>query len=239
MRAAHFLISFLGAVSATVATMTKETLLQAMKDASAKMAMFEGDYTLIVQGGAVNVILGNRKETGDMDFVATNYDPTKGKDCSIIPDELERALEFAHRSSMWRLKPIPDQWFDKTVCSFFLANVNRFNKYVAEAKAQAVVLSEDGIDPEDGKGIRYIAAPWDWQFTSKLHNVRQEKPYDLDDAAFYLEKWLQRNNKESIQFDAVKGLFAPWGYEVPENLAGLCKEVNKSAKKDIITGTIA
>ncbi|KAG8415806.1 hypothetical protein J3459_014061 [Metarhizium acridum] len=221
-------------------TMTRETLLEAMKDASANMALREEPFTLIVQGGAVNVILGNRQATGDIDYIATTYSPDEPERYGEeVLEKLKPGWRWAHMSSNKRCKPIPSKWTDNTISAFFIKKAALWEKYKSEAEAQDTVLSVEGMD-EDGTGIKFIAAPWDWQFVGKMVSSgadgKPRKPYDFDDAKFYLQKWLEKNQKQSVSYNDMKSWFSAWGKEEPSTLGQFAREVNQKAGTELITG---
>ncbi|OAQ58402.1 RNase domain-containing protein [Purpureocillium lilacinum] len=215
------------------AQMTKESILLAMEDSSKTMAKLDSKFTLIVQGGAVNVILGNREETGDMDFLATNYKPMDPSAYGEVLDKLKRGWLWAYTQAKKRQQPIPSNWVDTSISIFFNRKEALFKKFTSEAEAQATILSTAGMD-KDGTGIKFIAAPWDWQFVSKM--VQHEKDYDLDDATFYLQQWLKKVETSSISYDRIAQWFSAWSFTVPSDLAALCKEINRKGGAQLITG---
>ncbi|ODA83772.1 hypothetical protein RJ55_02288 [Drechmeria coniospora] len=195
-----------------------------MKYASETMAMQDAKFTLIVQGGAVNVILGDRPTTADMDFIATDYkpdDPNSYKDGTL--QKLKRAWLLAAADVANSPHPIPRDWVDSSISALFFGNAELFQKFKSQAILQNEVLSTAGMDT-DGTGIKYIAAPWEWQIVRKL-GVPKRKEYDHSDAAFCLRQWLKMNNKESVHFDDLAGMFQSWHIPVPKNLAEMCMTV--------------
>jgi hypothetical protein len=210
----------------------------AMKDASEYVSLRSERHDIIVQGGAVNVIMGDRSHTSDMDYIATNY--VSGPAYQQTLDKLKRAFRYSFQQAEARGKPIESKWADNTIQFFFHDRPDLWAKYLSRATSQSYVLSTAGIDDDDGTGIRFIAAPFDWQFVGKMVNVgsvnHPHKPYDFADAAGYLKTWLGLHHRTNIDYQEVKAWFAAWGKHAPSRLREFCAEVNRQGGRTLITG---
>ena len=217
--------------------LSRSRLRKAMEDASEYQALQGQKFYLIVQGGAVNVILGTRSSTGDMDFVSTQYTPTA--DYTAILDQLKLSWRKSYTQAERRDKPIESGWADSSIQFFFHGRDDLWQKYRTVSLQQMAVLSNAGIDEDDGTGIYFIAAPFDWQFVGKMISVgpdgRPKKPYDWDDAGDYLVEWLRRNRKTTITYDEVKAWFPAWGQHAPSRLRRFCRKVNEAKGLQYIT----
>ncbi|KAJ5104477.1 hypothetical protein NUU61_001824 [Penicillium alfredii] len=125
-----------------------------MQDASETMAVRGVELELIVQGGAVKVLLGDRQRTSDMDFIATSY--VSGPGYSETLDNLKRGWKFAYTQSLDRSEAIDSKWVDNSIQFFFHGKPKLWQKYKSETLKQNYVLSDAGIDEDDGTGIRFI-----------------------------------------------------------------------------------
>lgn len=149
--------------------MSRSRLRKAMEDASEHQSFQGQTFYLIVQGGAVNVLLGGRSSTGDMDFVSTQYTPTA--DYTAILEQLRVSWRKAYTMADKRQKPIESAWADSSIQFFFHGRDDLWRKYRKESLDQMDVLSKAGVDDDDNTGIYFIAAPYDWQFVGKLVSV--------------------------------------------------------------------
>ncbi|KAJ5818385.1 hypothetical protein N7474_003976 [Penicillium riverlandense] len=226
-------------------TLTAATLRTAMKDASGWFAAKFRQYDVIIQGGAVNVLLGDRTSTRDMDYIASEWVQGEGYEGPL--KDLKRAMAYAHKMAQERGQPIPNDWADSTIQFHFYNKREVWTKYKTEALKQYYVLEDgqnidkDAVDSSDDEdyscyGLTFIAAPFDYQFVVKIANANEGKQYDTADAAKYLNIWLGIQKKDSINYGIIQSWFTPWRQKIPNNLVGLCNQVNSNAGKELITG---
>lgn len=148
-----------------------------------------------------------------MDYIATSFDPDDTAAYTETLDLLAKGSKYAWTQQR---SEIPQGWTDTSIWSFFINKDDIWNQYKSVASSQNTVLSTAGIDEDDGSGITFIAASWEWQVITKLHGVgsvtNPRKPYDLPDATFYLQQWLSENGQTSVTYETIEGWFSSWGY---------------------------
>ncbi|ODA81294.1 hypothetical protein RJ55_04259 [Drechmeria coniospora] len=168
-----------------------------------------------------------------MDFIVSGCNPI-GNSAKCSSDiKLLRPIFY---TAMKGVQPErASSWTDDTIKNFFIMNAALYERYMSEAEAQGTVLA--GM-LEGSAGIKFISAPWDWQFVGKMQKMEKiedsKMAYNLEDASFYLQKWLEMKNMVSINYAGVKGLFKSWGRKEPVNLIELCKEVNVKSGANLI-----
>lgn len=62
---------------------------------------------------------------------------------------------------------------------------------------------EQNVRIFDRAGLMIYAAPWDYAFSAKinriLHPQGQERPYDLDDAVVYINRYIRAHGNQPVK----------------------------------------
>jgi len=64
------------------------------------------------------------------------------------------------------------------------------------------------------RGLTMLAAPWEYAFCCKinrwLENSNKTRPYELTDAAHYLQQWIRNNGSQPVPIKTVEGWAKSW-----------------------------
>ncbi|KAI9760321.1 MAG: hypothetical protein M4579_001725 [Chaenotheca gracillima] len=140
------------------------------------------EITLITVGGAVNtILLRSRETTHDVDFFSSGL--------KLAQSNLLRAASqnAAARSSI----PLGANWLNNSTVLYIGQALQR--ELEAEAREQNEVVFGQ-------PGLVVLAAPWRYALCGKIDRLskRERRPYDLRDAATYLNRYIGRHGVRTV-----------------------------------------
>lgn len=136
------------------------------------------ELTIVAVGGAVNCIaLRSRPTTHDFDFFNNKFG---AKEYELIM--------AAAAAAQKKDKKLEAGWLNNRTVVFMPIDLR--NTLTDEAIAQNDVVFR-------AAGLKVVAAPWNYAFCCKVDRVAgsgiiKARPYDLDDAAAYLKRYLAK-----------------------------------------------
>ncbi|KAL9002477.1 MAG: hypothetical protein Q9188_004595 [Gyalolechia gomerana] len=155
----------------------RQTLRAALNTMADYIDSHRQEITVITVGGAVNtMMLRTRDSTHDLDFFGTNLDNAQ----RVLLDE---AARYAERRSA---TPLGAEWFNNQTMLWIPPDVHRTVTQEAMHQNEVVFYK---------KGLRVIAAPWNYAFCGKMNRLvrpDQARPYDLPDAVSYLRRYIEQ-----------------------------------------------
>lgn len=159
---------------------------------------------IVVVGGAVNTILGNRASTHDVDFF----------NAKLAKPDLE-ALNAAAKKACSVVAvspPLQAGWFNNRTI-VFIPQAMRV-PLTDEAIAQRdVIFTKQSPDKE--AGLTVYAAPWHYAFCCKVDRFAgsgliKGQAYDVKDAVFYLQKHMAKKGVREVKMAEIKAWFAKY-----------------------------
>lgn len=156
----------------------RQTLRAALNIMADYIDSHHQEITVITVGGAVNtMLLRTRDSTHDVDFFGTNLNNTE----RVLLDE---AAKYAQRRSA---TPLGAEWFNNQTMLWIPPDVHRVVTQEAMHQNEVVFYK---------KGLRVIAAPWNYAFCGKMNRLvrpDQARAYDLPDAVSYLRRYIEQH----------------------------------------------
>jgi hypothetical protein len=179
-----------------------------------------GDYiaskgrnlTAVCVGGAVNLLLlRTRHMTHDIDMLGG-----LGNASRILLDE---AQNYAQSQMGNRLGT---DWLN-TETEMWIAHQRGYIQELAER--QNVVVFQHG-------GLTVLAAPWEYAFCTKIDRWGkgdQVRPYDLTDAAHYLNRWIRAHGGRPVPLRIVQRWAENWNTTMDRR--SLLREFNREYRR--------
>ncbi|ROV96007.1 hypothetical protein VMCG_07998 [Cytospora schulzeri] len=181
--------------------LNKALLNSALSVVADQLIAQKKNITVVVVGGAVNTILGNRASTHDVDFF----------NAKLAPKELT-ALDAAAKKacSIVTVKPpLQEGWFNNRTIVFIPTALRV--PLTDEAIAQNDVLFAKK-SPDKKAGLTVFAAPWHYAFCCKVDRFAgsgliQGQAYDVQDAVFYIQKHMAKKGVKEVKMAEIKVWF--------------------------------
>ncbi|KAF2761227.1 hypothetical protein EJ05DRAFT_473767 [Pseudovirgaria hyperparasitica] len=172
--------------------LNRDTLVRALENVAAYLKSKGISITVIAVGGAVNTIFcRTRGTTHDIDFFN-----------SILKDKEFKAIIEASSYARSKDRQLQSDWFNNRTV-LFVPRSQR-DALTRRAIAQNEVVFQ-------AKGLTVLAAPWDYAIAAKLNRLtgssgsgKPSKPYDMSDAATYLERYLRSKRAKGITKSQIK-----------------------------------
>jgi hypothetical protein len=176
------------------------------------------NLTIIAIGGLTNtVLLRNRRTTHDVDFLGAN-----------IANYHRRLLgQAAKQAEMESSVPLGKQWFNNELEMVLSSDVRELVTRHALAQNEVVFQA---------KGLKVIAAPWNFAFIRKTIAISQsrgrDREYDHSDAAAYIHRYVQKQHGQPVTEATIRE-WARW-YQVyvnPVIVTEIAQDYRKIYKK--------
>lgn len=186
----------------------KEELRAALHAVGDYITKKNAHITLIAVGGAVNLLLlGTRPSTSDVDFFNQQLEPNQIK-------LIQAATKYARKQN----PRLSDDWLNNRN-TVFIPTPLRLSLTNQAIEQNEVVFKLDGLT--------VLAAPWHYAFIAKVDRISGSgKPYDLGDAAAYLNRYLELHSMSSIVADIPIGWAAQYNVKIAP---GALRAVNEES----------
>jgi hypothetical protein len=181
--------------------LTEKTLVKALECMAEDLRKKHSvkDLTIIAIGGAVNtILLKDRPTTHGVDFMETDDDSNHRMWLDEAALEVQRQETFSRTPLGWF-------WFNNHVR--LLMDHDVYKRVVLEAKAQDEVIFHK-------KGLKIIAAPWDFAFCMKANRLTHGKKipgevgeapaYDVSDAVAYLRRYIEAQGGHPVSMTKIR-----------------------------------
>jgi hypothetical protein len=194
----------------------RETLMNALQSVAAYIVSKDQGITLTVVGGAINtMLLRSRPNTHDVDFFNDNLTPAEVK-C------LSKATKSAFKSN----RTLGQEWLNNHTVLFIPLHIRRI--LTMEALDQHAIVFQ-------APGLTLLAAPWAYLFCTKIHRlsgsaISTVQPYDQDEAAHYLQRYLLQHSTASVTQVMVRSWFAQYLLQWTTETEMLLPAVNSTYK---------
>lgn len=148
------------------------------------------DLTVVVVGGVVSTLLLQvRPSTHDVDYLSWE-----------LSENDRELLDAAADHARKRIRPLYDGWFNSHTNVFIAPDIRR---QLTLNLTSNVVFRQ--------RGLKLVAAPWDYQFCAKLSRIsgRGGPAHDIDDAVAYLNQ-VFGSNSQTITVAQIKTWLQHW-----------------------------
>ena len=164
--------------------MDAATLNNALTTAAAFIHKNKENLTIIAVGGAVNCMaLRSRTTTHDVDFFNARFGQKEYE-----------LLQAAAVTAQKKNKKLESAWLNNRTI-FFIPHDLR------EALTDEAITQNDLVF--EAPGLKVVAAPWHYAFCCKVDRIAgsgllRARPYDVSDAAAYLDRYLSFKRMQTI-----------------------------------------
>lgn len=208
--------------------LNKALLSQALGVVADELIKGKKNIAVVVVGGAVNTMLGNRASTHDVDFFNAKL---AQPDLAALNEAAKKACKLV------AVKPaLQEGWFNNRTI-VFIPTDQRIPLTDESINVQKdVIFTKQSADKK--AGLTLYAAPWNYAFCCKIDRYAGSgliaaQSYDVKDAAFYLQKYMAKNKAKDVKVGEIKAWFTKYKLKWGPNVDIVIKQL-KDQKMPIV-----
>lgn len=181
------------------------TLLAGLNHVSGYIARRGQHVTAIAVGGAVNTLyLRSRNNTHDVDLFGSE---------EYFGNASRMLLDEASYDAQQHIPQLGTDWVNTETQQWMPGPTH------AELTAAAV---QQNVVVFNGDGLTIYAASWAYAFSAKINRILtggdQRRPYDLEDAVFYIHQYIRRHGNRPVQVQRALGWARKYHHQSNENI---------------------